>query len=351
MSRSSIAGRGARPRRTPEPPPAVRDQDAAAKTPPPELPPVEKLTFDSDYRAFFHPKVSEDTRRAALKKLFSDPRFNVMDGLDVYIDDYSKTEPIPPAMLAGLRQAQKILEWAKGGGEGGAGRPRQVRMPSRICHPPALEPPSTPAQVAYARRPRERVAEEQIHAVPGRVVPESARPETRTISPRLREDDAIPAFPRWEGDVPDGQAEAHLQLQQDHAARRKSAGGRAQARRHAEYRERAVPQARRGVRGGGQERRRPGRGLHAGGAALQRAARAAAGKWRSQVRQYPRNRRAGRAMPGPPRPRLRHCSRSPTCPSPSRCRRCRTSPKGASSSSARVARRSPGPSGWPSSSR
>ena len=98
----------------PEPPPAVRDQDVAAKTPPPELPPVEKLTFDSDYRAFFHPKVNEDTRRAALKKLFGDPRFNVMDGLDVYIDDYSKTEPIPPAMLAGLRQAQKILEWAKG---------------------------------------------------------------------------------------------------------------------------------------------------------------------------------------------------------------------------------------------
>ena len=84
------------------------------KAPPPELPPVEKLTFDSDYRAFFHPKVSEDTRRAALKKLFSDPRFNIMDGLDTYIDDYSKTEPIPPAMLAGLKQAQNILEWAKG---------------------------------------------------------------------------------------------------------------------------------------------------------------------------------------------------------------------------------------------
>jgi hypothetical protein len=97
-----------------ETPPAAREPEAAAKAAPPELPPVEKLDFDSDYRAFFHPKVSEDTRRAALKKLFSDARFNVMDGLDVYIDDYSKTEPIPPAMLAGLRQAQKILEWARG---------------------------------------------------------------------------------------------------------------------------------------------------------------------------------------------------------------------------------------------
>jgi hypothetical protein len=97
------------------PPPQKPPEKAAVdpKAPPPELPPVDKLTIDSDFRAFFHPKVGEDVRRAALKKLFSDPRFNVMDGLDVYIDDYSKTEPIPPAMMAGLRQAQNILQWAK----------------------------------------------------------------------------------------------------------------------------------------------------------------------------------------------------------------------------------------------
>jgi hypothetical protein len=32
--------------------------------------------------------------------------------LDVYIDDYSKSEPIPAAMLAGLKQAQRIINWA-----------------------------------------------------------------------------------------------------------------------------------------------------------------------------------------------------------------------------------------------
>jgi hypothetical protein len=82
-------------------------------TPPPELPPVEKLTLESDFRGFFHPKVDENLRRAALKKLFSDPHFNVMDGLDVYIDDYSKSNPLPAAMLAQLKQAQKILDWAR----------------------------------------------------------------------------------------------------------------------------------------------------------------------------------------------------------------------------------------------
>jgi len=99
---------------TKEPPQKAPEKLADPKAPPPQVPPLDKLTFDSDYRAFFHPKVDEDVRRAALKKLFSDPRFNVMDGLDVYIDDYSKTEPIPAAMLAQLRQAQNILEWAKG---------------------------------------------------------------------------------------------------------------------------------------------------------------------------------------------------------------------------------------------
>ncbi|MBI2227211.1 MAG: DUF3306 domain-containing protein [Betaproteobacteria bacterium] len=97
------------PAEKPQPKPEAVDP----KAPAPELPPLDKLTFDSDYRAFFHPKVDEDMRRAALKKLFSDPRFNVMDGLDVYIDDYSKSEPIPAAMMAQLRQAQQILEWAK----------------------------------------------------------------------------------------------------------------------------------------------------------------------------------------------------------------------------------------------
>lgn len=79
-----------------------------------QLPALDTLDFDSDYRAFFGPGVEETVRRAALKKLFSAPHFNVMDGLDVYIEDYSRSEPLPAALLAGLRQAQRILEWARG---------------------------------------------------------------------------------------------------------------------------------------------------------------------------------------------------------------------------------------------
>ena len=93
-------------------PPVPAPSQPAADDEPPALPPVEELTLDSDFSGFFHPKVDENLRRSALRKLFSDPHFNVMDGLDTYIDDYSKTEPIPAAMLAGLKQAQNIFAWA-----------------------------------------------------------------------------------------------------------------------------------------------------------------------------------------------------------------------------------------------
>jgi hypothetical protein len=90
-----------------------RTATAPADDAPPLVPPVESLSLDSDYRPFFHPKIDESLRRAALKKLFQDPHFNVMDGLDVYIDDYSQSDPIPEAMLGQLEQARKILGWAR----------------------------------------------------------------------------------------------------------------------------------------------------------------------------------------------------------------------------------------------
>jgi hypothetical protein len=69
-----------------------------------ELPAIESLTIDSDFAPFFKPQVDESIKRAALKQLFRDPRFNIMDGLDTYIDDYTQPDPIPSAMLEDLMQ-------------------------------------------------------------------------------------------------------------------------------------------------------------------------------------------------------------------------------------------------------
>ena len=89
-----------------KPVPSGKEEVSAAS---PELPALDSLNFESDFGAFMHAKVDDGIRRAALKKLFSDPRFNVMDGLDVYIDDYSKEDPIPPGMLAQLQHARTTL--------------------------------------------------------------------------------------------------------------------------------------------------------------------------------------------------------------------------------------------------
>ena len=85
---------------------------AAVAEPPPEplptLADVAGLTRDSDYSRFVATGVDEGVKRAAMKKLFTDPHFNVMDGLDTYIDDYGKPDPIPLAMLRQMNQS-KVL--------------------------------------------------------------------------------------------------------------------------------------------------------------------------------------------------------------------------------------------------
>jgi hypothetical protein len=73
------------------------------------LPPIESLTIDSEFAAFFRPDVAEATKRAALKQLFRDPRFNIMDGLDVYIDDYTQPDPISPEMMKQLLHTRHIF--------------------------------------------------------------------------------------------------------------------------------------------------------------------------------------------------------------------------------------------------
>ena len=81
-------------------------QDAS---PAPTVPPVENLTAESDFAAFMNPKVRDELRRLALRKLFSDPHFNVPDPFEPYSRDWTVGEPIPPELLATLNQARSVL--------------------------------------------------------------------------------------------------------------------------------------------------------------------------------------------------------------------------------------------------
>jgi hypothetical protein len=86
-------------------PPAERTPDEA----PPALPPVDKLTPEADFSPFMQPKVGDVLRRAALKKLFSDPHFNVADPYEAYSGDWTGGEPISQEMLATLNQTRSVL--------------------------------------------------------------------------------------------------------------------------------------------------------------------------------------------------------------------------------------------------
>jgi hypothetical protein len=75
----------------------------------PQMADVEQLREGSDFSVFMRDGVDESVKRSAMKKLFSNPHFNVMDGLDIYVADYSQPDPLPVGMLAGLRHAEALL--------------------------------------------------------------------------------------------------------------------------------------------------------------------------------------------------------------------------------------------------
>ncbi|WP_342132179.1 DUF3306 domain-containing protein [Hydrogenophaga sp. OTU3427] len=125
---------------TPAPP-----QPVAA--PEPALPTLEdaaRLTPASDFKPFVARAVDPQVRNAAMKTLFSDPHFNVMDGLDIYIDDYSKPDPLPLELARKLTSAQfmKVFD-----------APEEAPVePSTEASPEALPAaPIPPTEVAPAR--------------------------------------------------------------------------------------------------------------------------------------------------------------------------------------------------------
>ncbi len=82
---------------------------ATEEKPAPALPPVEKLTAESDFTGFMHPKVGQALRRVALKKLFSDPHFNIPDPFEPYSGNFNVEDPISPELLATLKQADQLV--------------------------------------------------------------------------------------------------------------------------------------------------------------------------------------------------------------------------------------------------
>jgi hypothetical protein len=143
------AGEEAKPAGLPEAaaPAARSGPGESPEAAPAPLPTIDELRgLESEYRDFLRPGVDETLRCTALKKLFQDPHFNVMDGLDTYIDDYTKEDPIPEAMLKTLNQAKGLIfdrEGEHGANETGAaadaaGEQVQVSAPASPLVPPRV---------------------------------------------------------------------------------------------------------------------------------------------------------------------------------------------------------------------
>ncbi len=91
--------------------PAAPSLESTAERDLPTLADAQNLTPASDFQPFMSEGVASEVRNAAMKKLFTDPHFNVMDGLDIYIGDYNTPDPLPPEMLRQMVGAQFLGLW------------------------------------------------------------------------------------------------------------------------------------------------------------------------------------------------------------------------------------------------
>jgi Protein of unknown function (DUF3306) len=158
------------------------------KPPSPTMQDVHSLTPQSDFKPFMRTDVAPEVKNAAMKQLFKDPHFNVMDMMDIYVDDYSKPDPLPPEMLRKMAVTQFLGFWKE-------------------------------EEEEEARKAAETKAREDAEGGVSENVAQSVPENTTHIAPETTpESEAVTiAASSTEHDHPD------LQLQPDNAARRESA--------------------------------------------------------------------------------------------------------------------------------
>lgn len=185
-------------------------QPAAAPVPPepaaaplPTLQDVQSLSIDSDFKPFASRAVAPEVRNAAMKKLFTDPHFNVMDGLDIYIDDYSRPDPLPLAMLRQMASAQFLGMVQE--------EPAPQQAAGSVPAGASKDPVAACAAPAHSVPPPADVAQSQPLTTSGAPVPAGFLPEGGPLASA----------------APHDHAHADLRLQPDHAPPAPGAGGAA----------------------------------------------------------------------------------------------------------------------------
>lgn len=183
-------------------PGAAPDADAGEAAQPEKIPlsleDVRQLGKDADFSPFMARDVGPEVRNAAMKKLFTDPHFNVMDGLDIYIDDYSIADPIPESMLRQMAGAEflKLFDHEK--------KDEEVL-------PKDGEPAASPRETAQ---------------LPGldAVAPSPDAPDLAGLPHSTPENSSQPESLADSGASQQDHANTHLRLQPDHAPPAPDAG-------------------------------------------------------------------------------------------------------------------------------
>ena len=189
--------------------PDLAQLPAAAAPPaePPEkllsLDDVKALTQDSDFKPFMARNVGADVRNAAMKKLFTDPHYNVMDGLDIYIGDYTIADPIPESMLRQMVGA-KLL---------------------KIFDEPDDDDDEQKQAAATPLLPESLPPDTLNKSTLDTVAPSGDSPDAILPEPQGTENSSQPALAESAGaSQQDDHADPHLRLQPDHAPSAPSTG-------------------------------------------------------------------------------------------------------------------------------
>lgn len=162
------------------------------------------LTPESDFKRFVARDVDPQVRNAAVKKLFADPHFNVMDGLDIYIDDYSQPDPLPLDMLRKMASAQFLNLVA----------PEEQAPTPQARHDQAT--PSAPVTVDAASTPPHPT--DPAHPCEG--LPQASQARASAIQQKEKAAGPQPMTEDYD--------DTDLRLQQDHAAGAQGSGSGAE---------------------------------------------------------------------------------------------------------------------------
>jgi len=86
---------------------AAEDQAAAPSL---ELPPLASLTAESDFSAFMQPGVDSALRSAALRKMWQNPIYGVVDDLDPFRADFAAFTPLGDIITSDMKfHAERLL--------------------------------------------------------------------------------------------------------------------------------------------------------------------------------------------------------------------------------------------------